>query len=296
MGAAAPQSPQRSQTSGTGGTGQSRAPSAQDGAVTGWDSFWQTGASVIPLLQSWTPVSCHTRFDGHVLGQSSWDIDLHRVVPAHTWCHRKTQPAAAPLGWCTGAQPRPHRRCETTGTGFGTAQAAYPPLAATQRCPSWPWLTWNSQDRWGDVGLLIDTDVVAKPVDLHRLGRAHSLAREVEWTVLGDVHLLGLTDEVWEPCTDASREARDSASSAAPHYRQPQTGLPRAVPSSSNEPLPIPGTAASSWSPGLSLSWGAMLHTSSLSTLVLTFQLHQDRIRYHLPARDAEFADVGAVI
>ena len=89
------------------------------------------------------------------------------------------------------------------------------------------------------MGLLIDSDVVAKPVDLHRLRRAHGLAREVEGTVFGDIQLLGLTNEVWEPCTDTSREARDSESSATQPYRQPQTVLPGAMPSSGNKPLPI---------------------------------------------------------
>lgn len=101
------------------------------------------------------------------------------------------------------------------------------------------WLTWHGQDRWGDVGLLVDLDVVAKPVDLHRLRRAHSLAREVEGTVLGDIQLLRLTNEVWEPCTDQSRESRDSESLETQPYQQPQTALPGAVPSSSSKPLPI---------------------------------------------------------
>lgn len=154
------------------------------------------------------------------------------------------------------------------------------------------------------MGLLIDLDVVAKPVDLHGLRWAHSLAREVEGTVLGDIQLLGLLNEVWEPCTATSREARDSESLATQLYQQPQTSGQGLCPPLATSPFPSKTprfwrTAHTSWSLGLSFSQGTVLHlsgTSTLALLQLTFQLHQDRIRHHLHARDVEFADVGAII
>lgn len=125
------------------------------------------------------------------------------------------------------------------------------------------WLTWHGQDRRGDVGFLVELGVIPEPVDLHRLRRSHSLARQVEGAVPGDVQLLRLTDEVRETCTDTGkqevhREAKDS--------------------------------------PFLAPSSRSLSRDTAPQLLQLTFQPHQDGIGHHLHARDVEFADVGAVI
>lgn len=65
------------------------------------------------------------------------------------------------------------------------------------------------------MGLLVNLNIVAEPVDLHRLWWAHSLAREVEGTVLGDIQLLRLPNEVWEPCTDTRNSASISGGQMA---------------------------------------------------------------------------------
>jgi len=95
------------------------------------------------------------------------------------------------------------------------------------------------------VGLLIDLDVVAKPVDLHRLWWAHGLACEVEGSVFSDIQLLRLTNEVWEPCTDASKETRirdlsNTALSATSNY--PARGYAQLQQQAPSHPgLPISG-------------------------------------------------------
>lgn len=128
----------------------------------------------------------------------------------------------------------------------------------------------------GDVGVLVNLNIVADPVDLHRIWRAHSLAREVEGTVLGDIQLLRLQNEVWEPCTDT----RDSASSAAQLQQQPHAAPPGAAPSHAG-PAISGGQMAALSSQELPLSQGSGLsHLQHFwpFCLQLTFQLHQDGV------------------
>lgn len=106
------------------------------------------------------------------------------------------------------------------GTSSGMVQGTFPAVVSHSRDTPWPGysqLTWHSQDRRGDVGFLVDLDVVLEPVDLHRLWRSHSLARQVEGAVPGDIQLLGLTDEVWETCMDTRKQK-------IPHFWLPAPG------------------------------------------------------------------------
>lgn len=113
------------------------------------------------------------------------------------------------------------------------------------------------------------------------------MAREVEGAVPGDIQLLRLLNEVWEPCTDAKqrskrfRELSSTAPTTAPHCLT-WAWLCQPVPS--HKVLPICGRH------------GSLSGTSGPARLQLTFQLYQDGIRCNLNARDVEFADVGAVI
>lgn len=114
------------------------------------------------------------------------------------------------------------------------------------------------------------------------------MAREVEGAVLGDIQLLRLLNEVWEPCTCAKernkrfRELSSTAPTTTPHCFT-RAWLCQPVPSIQAS-LDVCGRHDS------------MSGTSGLVCLQLTFQLYQDGIRCNLNARDVEFADIGAVI